>query len=89
MSRFNLPKHGAMPASKDVDFWKRRVAWPKRELNGWKGVHFFPRLRSALPLLAQPDRAPGFEPGGWGFESLGAGHFGRHLQFSYVIRLAN
>ena len=29
------------------------------------------------PLLAQPDRASGFEPEGWGFESLGAGqeHF--------------
>src|SRR3954451_11117674 len=26
------------------------------------------------PLLAQLDRAPGFEPGGWGFKSLGAGH---------------
>ena len=28
----------------------------------------------ARPLLAQLDRAPGFEPGGWGFKSLGAGH---------------
>ena len=27
----------------------------------------------ARPLLAQLDRAPGFEPGGWGFKSLGAG----------------
>ena len=26
------------------------------------------------PLLAQLDRASGFEPEGWGFESLGAGH---------------
>ena len=25
------------------------------------------------PLLAQLDRAPGFEPGGWGFKSLRAG----------------
>ncbi len=30
-------------------------------------------LTSQRPLLAQLDRAPGFEPGGWGFKSLGAG----------------
>ena len=29
------------------------------------------------PLLAQLDRAPGFEPGGWGFKSLGAGHLSK------------
>ena len=32
---------------------------------------------SHAPLLAQLDRAPGFEPGGWGFKSLGAGHISR------------
>ena len=26
------------------------------------------------PLLAQLDRASGFEPGGWGSKSVGAGH---------------
>ena len=31
-------------------------------------------LEPVEPLLAQLDRAPGFEPGGWGFEPLGAGH---------------
>ena len=30
------------------------------------------------PLLAQLDREPGFEPGGWGFKSLGAGHRSKH-----------
>jgi hypothetical protein len=37
------------------------------------------RLQSLCeqPLLAQLDRAPGFEPGGWGFKSLGAG---QHLE---------
>lgn len=34
----------------------------------------FAALEAPFPLLAQPDRAPGFEPGGWGFEPLGAGH---------------
>ncbi len=40
-----------------------------------------PALPSASsPPLAQLDRAPGFEPGGWGFKSLGAGHCGGSLR---------
>ena len=35
----------------------------------------------ARPLLAQLDRAPGFEPGGWGFKSLGAGH--RNVRYGW------
>lgn len=35
-----------------------------------------------LPLLAQLDRAPGFEPGGWGFKSLGAGQPAQPILFS-------
>ena len=40
-------------------------------------LHFRPALvptRSVSPLLAQMDRAPGFEPGGWRFQPLEAGH---------------
>ena len=32
-----------------------------------------PGVTGQRPLLAQLDRAPGFEPGGWGFKSLRAG----------------
>src|SRR3954447_24894409 len=50
--------------------------------DGWIGVGRLEDLAnqavSAIdlqrPLLAQLDRASGFEPEGWGFESLGAGH---------------
>jgi hypothetical protein len=34
---------------------------------------------SCKPLLAQLDRVPGFEPGGWGFKSLGAGQHQRQV----------
>ena len=36
------------------------------------------------PLLAQLDRAPGFEPGGWGFESLRAGQREMNLPGTYA-----
>jgi hypothetical protein len=38
------------------------------------------------PLLAQLVRAPGFEPGGWGFKSLGAGQH-RERQSTRMVPL--
>jgi hypothetical protein len=50
-----------------------------------------PWFCGAARLVAQPDRAPDFESGGWGFESLRDGHVltlaeGRLFQ-RYVIAL--
>ena len=43
-----------------------------RRSRKWRKVGL--RVRLLPPLLAQLDRASGFEPEGRGFESLGAGH---------------
>jgi hypothetical protein len=43
-------------------------------------------IGNRLRLVAQLDRASGFEPEGWGFESLRAGHSPTFLVFSALNR---